>query len=110
MKLLFDENTSPQLVQLLADIFPESVHVRDVGLQSATDETIWQFAITQGLMIVSKDSDMHQRSFLFGHPPKIIWIRLCNCSTSEIEILLRTNLGSIRSFCDDEETSFLSLS
>jgi predicted nuclease of predicted toxin-antitoxin system len=26
-------------------------------------------------MIVSKDSDMHQRSFVFGHPPKVIWVR-----------------------------------
>jgi predicted nuclease of predicted toxin-antitoxin system len=46
MKLLFDENTSPQLVQLLADIFPESLHVRDAGLQSATDET---FGILQSI-------------------------------------------------------------
>jgi predicted nuclease of predicted toxin-antitoxin system len=60
-------------------------------------------------MIVSKDSDMHQRSFLFGHPPKVIWVRLGNCSTSDIEALLRANLDSIESFFDDEEASFLSL-
>ena len=109
MKLLFDENTSPQLVQLLADIFPDSLHVRDVGLQSATDEAIWHFAKTRALIIVSKDSDMHQRSFLFGHPPKVIWVRLGNCSTSDIETLLRANLGSIEPFFGDEEASFLSL-
>ena len=34
MKLLFDENLSYKLVRLLADLFPDSVHVRDVGLES----------------------------------------------------------------------------
>ena len=37
MKLLFDENISPRLVAGLSDVFPGSVHVRDVGLARATD-------------------------------------------------------------------------
>ncbi len=40
MKLLFDENMSPRLVAGLADVFPGSVHVRDVGLDRATDAAI----------------------------------------------------------------------
>jgi predicted nuclease of predicted toxin-antitoxin system len=35
MKFLFDENFSPKLVKLLADLFPGSVHVRDAGLNRA---------------------------------------------------------------------------
>lgn len=37
MKLLFDENLSPRLVILLADLFPNSVHVRDMGLRAAAN-------------------------------------------------------------------------
>ncbi len=37
MKLLFDQNLSPRLPRLLADLYPESVHVREVGLREATD-------------------------------------------------------------------------
>ncbi len=37
MKLLFDENLSHKLVWLLADLFPDSIHVRDVGLKAADD-------------------------------------------------------------------------
>ena len=37
MKLLFDENLSPQLVRLLDDLFPDSFHVRDGGLKAALD-------------------------------------------------------------------------
>jgi len=76
MKLLFDENLSHKLVWLLADIFPNSVHVRDVGLKAADDPLVWEYAKDHNLMIVSKDSDMHQRSFVFGSPPKILWVRL----------------------------------
>ena len=87
MKLLLDENLSHKLVRLLADLFPDSIHVREVGLKAADDPLVWDHAKNNGLMIVSKDSDMHQRSFMFGYPPKVIWVRLGNCSTSDIEQL-----------------------
>ncbi|MEX1130387.1 MAG: DUF5615 family PIN-like protein [Candidatus Woykebacteria bacterium] len=59
--------------------------------------------------IVSKDSDFHQRSFVFGHPPKVIWIDKGNCSTEEISKILRTNHKEIKSFIDSRNSSFLVL-
>jgi predicted nuclease of predicted toxin-antitoxin system len=109
MRLLVDENLSPKLVRLLADLFPDSIHVREVGLQAADDPVVWTYAADNGLMICSKDSDMHQRSFVFGHPPKVMWVRLGNCSTSEVEQLLRSNFASIKAFYEDGYASFLSL-
>jgi predicted nuclease of predicted toxin-antitoxin system len=64
MRFLFDQNLSHKLVLLLADHFPDSVHVRDIGLEAADDHSVWNYALSEGLVIVSKDSDMHQRSFL----------------------------------------------
>jgi predicted nuclease of predicted toxin-antitoxin system len=110
MKLLFDENLSPRLVWLLVDLFPNSIHVRDVGLKAAEDPLVWDHAKNNGLLLVSKDSDMHQRSFLFGHPPKVVWVRLGNCSTREVEALLRKNLANIKEFYENKYASFLSLS
>jgi predicted nuclease of predicted toxin-antitoxin system len=110
MKLLFDENLSPKLVRLLADLFPNSLHVRDVGLKSADDFMIWTYAADNGLTICSKDSDMRQRSFLFGYPPKVVWVRLGNCSTYNIAELLRENFQVMVGFYEDEHESFLSLS
>ncbi|MBC7911473.1 MAG: DUF5615 family PIN-like protein [Pyrinomonadaceae bacterium] len=110
MKLLFDENLSHKLVRLLADLFPDSVHVRDVGLKAADDPLVWDYAKNNDLMIVSKDSDMHQRSFVFGYPPKIVWVRLGNCSTSDVERLLRRHFAAIKAFYADDYASFLSLS
>ena len=110
MKLLFDENISPRLVAALSDVFPGSVHVRDVGLARATDAAIWAYARDRGLTILSKDSDFHQVSFLRGPPPKVIWIRRGNCSTVDIEALLRSNRNAILAFGVDEEAAFLALS
>jgi predicted nuclease of predicted toxin-antitoxin system len=110
MKLLLDENLSHKLVRQLANLFPDSVHVREVGLKAADDPLVWDYAKNNDLMIVSKDSDMHQRSFVFGYPPKIVWIRLGNCSTSDVEKLLRKNFAAIKSFYEDLYASFLSLS
>ncbi len=109
MKLLFDQNLSHQLTHLLSDLFPNSLHVRDVGLKAADDPTVWNYAKEHGFVIVSKDSDFHQRSLVLGYPPKVIWIRLGNCSTAEIKQLLRQYEDAIKSFEGDSEATFLSL-
>ena len=110
MNLLFDENLSPKPVWLLRDLFPDSVHVRDVGLKTADDPIVWKYAQDKSLIICSKDSDMHQRSFLFGYPPKVVWVRLGNCSTSDVEKLLRMHFTAIEAFAEDDYASFLTLS
>lgn len=110
MKLLFDENLSHKLVQLLQDLFPNSIHVRGVGLKAADDPLVWEYAKDNDFILVSKDADMHQRSFLFGPPPKVVWVRLGNCSTSDVESLLRENVSAITVFFDDPDASFLVLS
>jgi predicted nuclease of predicted toxin-antitoxin system len=55
MKLLFDEDLSHKLVRRLADLFPDSIHVRDIGLKAADDPVVWEYARNDDLMIVSKD-------------------------------------------------------
>jgi predicted nuclease of predicted toxin-antitoxin system len=110
MKLLFDENLSPNLPYRLRDLFPDSLHVRDVGMKATIDPVVWDYAKDNDLMMVSKDSDMHDLSLVLGNPPKVIWIRLGNCSTSQVENLLRREFDAIRSFYEDDDLSLLALS
>ncbi|MBI2997719.1 MAG: DUF5615 family PIN-like protein [Deltaproteobacteria bacterium] len=109
MKLLFDQNLSPHLVGSLNDLYPGSIHVRDVGLERADDQVVWNYAIDHGLTIVTKDADLHQMSFLYGHPPKVIWIQRGNCSTGEIERILRSRYNDVIAFEGDPASSFLAL-
>ena len=110
MKLLFDQNLSHRLVPGLADTFPESSHVRDFDLQRADDATIWEFAKSNGYAILSKDDDFHQRSFLYGYPPKVVWLRLGNCSTEQVAEALRRNTEHLAAFEADLQAAFLALS
>jgi predicted nuclease of predicted toxin-antitoxin system len=79
-------------------------------LEAGDDQVVWEYAKNNNLIICSKDGDMHQRSFLFGAPPKVVWVRLGNCSTTDVENLLRRNLASLQVFENDAVASFLSLS
>jgi predicted nuclease of predicted toxin-antitoxin system len=110
MKLLFDQNLSFKLVDHLSAEFPNSVHVRDLGLARALDPVVWSRAKADHFVIVSKDTDFQQRALLYGHPPKVIWIRLGNCSTSSVAVLLKSKLSDIVAFEVDPNASFLALS
>ena len=109
MKLLLDQNLSPRLARTLAAIFPDTTHVRDVGLQAADDDTVWAYAEEHGFVIVSKDADFHQRSFVLGPPPEVVWIRRGNCSTVEIEGILRSHEADLLAFERDDKEAFLAL-
>lgn len=109
MKLLFDENLSPRLPTLLDDVFPQSAHVDRVGLGSASDSSVWEYAKANGYLIVSKDSDFHESSLLNGYPPKVVWIRRGNCSTRQVETLLRHSGADIQAMANDPQIAFLIL-
>lgn len=107
MKLLFDQNISYKLVNRLADIYPGSKHVRQVGLGESDDLAVWDYAKGNDFVIVSKDEDFHQRSFLAGSPPKVVWLRLGNCTTQDIEDALRRNRMVLTDFIVQEKAAFL---
>ncbi len=109
MKLLFDQNLSPRLVGMLQDLYPESLHVRNIGLGDVGDDEVWAYAKDHDFSIVTKDADFPRLSVLHGHPPKVVWVRLGNCTVSEVESLLRKQYDNLLSFYQDEGRAFLEL-
>lgn len=89
MRLLFDQNLSHRLISLLHDLFPESLHVRSLGLAEADDLTIWNPARDLDLVIVTQDSDYSDWNKLRGAPPKIIWLRCGNATVNQIHTNIR---------------------
>lgn len=110
MKLLFDQNLSHRLVAQLSVEFPNSKHVREVGFATASDADVWAYAAANGFAIVSKDTDFQQRALVYGHPPKVIWVKLGNCPTSAVADLLRARMAEIGAFDSDAAAAFLVLS
>lgn len=107
MRLLFDQNLSRRLVGMLRDTFPDSVHVVDVELDTATDREIWEYAGERNFIVVSKDSDFRQLAFLYGPPPKVVWLRVGNQSTAQIATVLLDHVQRIEVFVDDDEEAML---
>lgn len=109
MKLLLDENLSDRIIARIIDLYPDSTHVKTLALIQSEDVMIWEYAKANNFVIVSKDSDFHQRSLLYGHPPKFIYLRVGNCPTSRIVQILRDNYATISQFGNAEQESILVL-
>jgi len=110
MKLLFDHNLSPNLVNRLAQLFPGSTHVYMLEMEQADDLQIWTYAQNNDFIIVTRDSDYNELLVLRGFPPKVIWIRRGNCPTTEIETILRFHLFDIQRLASDSSIGILTLS
>ena len=78
MKILFDQNISFRLIRKINDIFPLAKQVRELNLENSTDRQIWEFAKENDYTIITFDADFYDFSIVWGHPPKIVWIRTGN--------------------------------
>lgn len=79
-------------------------------MMQSDDGAIWTFARENQFVIVLKDSDFQQRSLVLGAPPKVVWLRVGNCPTAQIERLLRDRSVELHPFEADPQQSLLVLS
>ena len=75
----------------------------------APDAAVWTYAQTADCIIVSKDADFSDMSVVRGLPPKVIWLRLGNCSTNDIEQTLRSAYTQITAFANDVTVGVLEI-
>lgn len=109
MRLLFDENISPRLVPLLADLYPDSEHVDIVGYGTTDDRLDWRYAAEHGYVIATKDRDYRRLAAERGHPPKVVLIRRGNCPTAMVEALLRRHHEDLLAHVQDPNASILEI-
>ena len=94
MKLLLDANISWKLIKILEPEFGECAHVDLIGLKiPAKDEHIWNYALDNGYIIVTKDDDFLNLLELKGFPPKVVLIKTGNNSSKILaDILIDSKL------------------
>jgi predicted nuclease of predicted toxin-antitoxin system len=107
VKLLLDENLSPRLVRLLARTYAQVDHIDTLGLRGRSDQEVWERAAADGYVLVSKDDDFRQLSFLHGAPPKVVWLAVGDASTDTIAALLTAAMDGLQTFVEDPEESLL---
>jgi len=109
VKLLFDQNLSHRLPARLADLFPDSAHVRAATLDQAPDDQIWEYASVNDFCIVTQDSDFAERSRLYGAPPKVVWLRCGNSTPQQVEAILRRNAVLITELIQNPELHYVEI-
>jgi predicted nuclease of predicted toxin-antitoxin system len=109
VRLLLDENLSEFILSSIADLYPQSLHVRLLDRGGASDEVVWRLAKEHGCILVTRDQDFLRLSMLLGPPPKVVWLDVGNCSNQDLIRLLRTRVADIEQFERHETAAFLTL-
>jgi predicted nuclease of predicted toxin-antitoxin system len=68
----------------------------------SSDNAIWDYARDNDFTIVTQDSDFYERSLVYGHPPKVIWLRTGNSSTENTKKVLKKHAPAILVFGRDK--------
>ena len=107
MKLLLDQNLSRYLLTPICEIWADSSHLALIGMATASDKEVWDFAANNGYGIVSKDNDFVQMATFFGAPPKVVLLSVGNASTNDIKHCLITHQKVINEFYYNKEEALL---
>ena len=110
MKLLLDENLSRRIVPFLQAAFPGSTQIALLGLETASDSEIWQYAKDNNYVIVSRDSDFQERSLVAGHPPQVIWLKIPNRSKTVVLNILLEHQAEIEQALMEQNLACVELS
>ncbi|MEX0780937.1 MAG: DUF5615 family PIN-like protein [Balneolales bacterium] len=98
MKFLIDVQLPPNLCKWVEEKKDHARHAIDIqnGL-TLSDVELWQIAVDQKEIIITKDSDFLDRYLLFGSPPRILYISVGNCSNKKLFEILDVHWNTIYS-------------
>ncbi len=80
MKYLVDAQLPLALARFLTANGEDALHVLDVKMMESSDSEIWDLAMREEMVIITKDEDFQVRASVTQHHPVIIWVRIGNCS------------------------------
>ncbi len=109
MRLLLDNNLSHKLVGALEALYPGITHLRDLEMRDSPDEIVWNYARQNNCCLVTKDADFNELLSTHGFPPKVLWLRVGNCTTSAIVELFINHYSHITHFLQDDQFGLLEL-
>ncbi|HRJ54119.1 MAG TPA: DUF5615 family PIN-like protein [Candidatus Thiothrix moscowensis] len=96
MRFIVDAQLPPALARFLASLGEDAIHVLDAGLLEAVDSEIWSFALENDWVIITKDDDFQFRASVSKHYPKIVWVRVGNCSKQKLLEIFKKHWTAIK--------------
>lgn len=107
MTLLFDQNLSHRFIAALRDLFPDALHVRELGMDQSDDLAIWEHPRIHDLVIVTHDADYSDWNKIRGAPPQIVWLRCGNASVDQVHLKIRHAADRILCMGKDPEVGVI---
>ena len=84
MKFLIDAQLPVGLANWIASRGQGADHVADLGLASASDQVIWNFALETGAVLLTKDHDFVEWALTRRPAPAVVWVRFGNVSNATL--------------------------
>jgi len=84
VRLVIDTQLPKMLARRLEQEGHKAQHVLDLDLAQSPDNDVWRYALENGAVIVSKDEDFAQWILSGRHGPKVVWLRIGNCTNAEL--------------------------
>lgn len=110
MRILIDQNISFRLIPKINHLFSEVEHVRSLGLTDAADITIFRQArLLNYDGILTLDEDFENIIIENSPPPKILWLRVRNCSTNHLAEIIVNKTEVIHGFLKEENVDYLEI-
>jgi predicted nuclease of predicted toxin-antitoxin system len=78
VNFLVDSQLPPALARWIEAQGHSALHVADLGMAAEADNIVWQHALANNAVVVSKD--FVDRWLLHGEEVPLVWIRKGNCS------------------------------
>jgi len=84
VKLIVDAQLPPSLAVVLRQAGCDAVAVREIGLREAKDAAIWNYALQNNGVILTKDEDFAERCMASPQAPVVVWLRIGNATNPEL--------------------------
>jgi predicted nuclease of predicted toxin-antitoxin system len=84
IRFLIDAQLPPLLVRVIVEAGYSAEHVEDAGLRHANDRDIWEYAVRQQAVIVTKDEDFVELFRRQSSGPVIVWLRIGNAANTAL--------------------------
>lgn len=84
MKFIVDAQLPPSLAAALREAGYDAAAVREIGLREAKDAAVWNYALQNNGVILTKDEDFAERCMASNEAPVVIWLRIGNATNPEL--------------------------
>ena len=85
----------------MAELYPGSAHVSQLGLLASPDREVWEFAKANDFVFVNTDSDFYELATTIGPPPRVVWLRRWSHPIRDAEPVLRRDAVRIAEFASE---------